>query len=128
MKGFCVYITYQDSKRKIFLEQDKDFKGFVESIKSEFKIHQENIQLFEVQSKAEITSIAVLEPYADLFIQIGLVSEQSKSVLKICLNDLVNKKFKEADLNSVINEWAVQYGFKLVYKEGLKTTKTGFKR
>jgi len=128
MKGFCVYITYQDSKRKIFLEQDKDFKDFIESIKSEFKIHQENIQLFEVQSKAEITSIAVLEPYADLFIQIGLVSEQSKSVLKICLNDLVNKKFKEADLNSVINEWAVQYGFKLVYKEGLKTTKTGFKR
>ena len=95
MKGFCVYITYQDSKRKIFLEQDKDFKGFVESIKSEFKIHQENIQLFEVQSKAEITSIVVLEPYADLFIQIGLVPEQSKSVLKICLNDLVNKNLKK---------------------------------
>ena len=68
--GFCLYISYNNRKKKIFLNIQTDFSTFLRHIKTDFNLLDTEILLFELDSEAEITSRQVLEPNSQLVIKI----------------------------------------------------------
>ena len=128
-EGFCLYISFEDIKKKIFFPRNKAFSIFLEDLKTEFQISDGFIKLHENGSGAEINSPAVLEPNIHLNIT-HLINESIPEVFSmvVSLDEIKDRNFPQSTLQSAVNEWAVEKGFRMTFREGLKCLKKGYKR
>ena len=124
-----MYLCYLSRREKeIIFSIEGKWKKFLESVQNEFHLDQ-TISIFEISSGAEINSADVLEPNNDLLIKVQTTQSEVRLVSPIImLRELIGKKYKKEELYSKANEWAGERHFKLVYREGLKAIKKGWKR
>ena len=125
----CLYVTYKEAKRKISIDVAEDFNKIKTGIQKEFCLDDINFRIFEVQSKAEISSSLAFEQGNNLFI---LFEEENFLPLAlsaiISLSGISKDLFGEEELLIKVNHWASNKGFQVVYREGIKKLAKGFKR
>ena len=129
--GFCLYISYNNTKKKIFLDIQTDFNTFLRYIKTDFNLLDAEILLFELDSDAEITSRQVLEPNSQLVIKVKeIYADNIMDNINpiIGLESLKDLEVSEDGLLAKMNEWAESKKFRLIFREGKKELKKGFKR
>ena len=128
-EGYCLYVTYGNLKKKIFVGYKNNWKDFEGLIKQEFNIIDQHLRFIEKESEAEISSVAVLEPNLNLVIKTGASDGQYSNVShQIPLEELTNQIFSPQGLLKKVNEWSLAKNFKVVYREGIKPLKKGWKR
>ena len=129
-QGFCLYITYLASKKKLFFSKNEGWEKFITNIKKTFQINQSSqIKIFELESDAEIESPNVIEPHNNLYITVeDFRDETQENQSNIDLKDLIGQKIHIDQLSTRVNEWAARRNFQMVYREGMKDLKKGKKR
>jgi len=114
-------------------------------IQEEFSIGDKEIKLTEIRRNAEITSPRCLKEEGGYSIEEGEnnldnpinsappnnssdLNQSNGNGTRIDYNDIKNNKYHKNELQDQINVWANQKKIDLVYKQGTRQMKKGFKK
>lgn len=134
-------VSYGDVRKLVVLDSKTTFSKLKSDLQVYFGLQTQGFQLIEIKRNAEIISIKSLKPENEIKILFNHdlavdpvvlptdVQEEahSKPPNKIGFDDLLEKKFKESSFLTVMNQWAGEKKFHLIFGSKQKM-KVGFKR
>lgn len=130
--SFRLVIKFEDEKKLIIFKPHDPMEVFVNYIKTLFKL-KADIKIYLSSFQAEITSLEVVQPNDELYVEVNSQAlqapeKQENSTFEVDVIDIKEIKCKEEDLLLEVNQWAMKKKFRLIYAEGRRSLKIGFKR
>ena len=129
-----LYISYVGEDKKIvsFSKEKYTKETFLLHLKALFSINEGCIRLYESNSNAELMDMDDFGENDNLYIKVETSPPPQTSLIsetfQINIDSLRNNTFEHDSLLLEVNSWAMPLKFKMIYSEGLKPTKNGYKR